>query len=124
MYNTHIDNKGNTVEEKTVWVVWSNTDLTEGRGQNFALYYCETKATAMRLAKGKYVMGSNCPVEEHTMFLHNGHWYTPGAFIHEPNKEDLLVEQKRTAAEQAVLKAVRLGMTSEEISAIMNSSVL
>lgn len=112
------------MEEKTVWVVWGNTDLTEGRGRNYALYYCETKATAIRMSKGKYVMGSDCPVTEQTMFYRNGHWYAPGALLTSASKEDLLVEQKRTAAEQAVLKAVRLGMTSEEISAIMNSSVL
>lgn len=43
------------METKEVWVVTTNTDLTEGRGKEVGLAFCEQYATARRIGKGKYV---------------------------------------------------------------------
>jgi hypothetical protein len=51
------------VKIQTVYVVLTNTDLTEGRGMDVRLAYAETMALAKDLGRGKYVMGSDCPVE-------------------------------------------------------------
>ena len=105
--------------EKEVWVVWSNTDLTEGRGRQYALYYCEAKSTALRLGARRDVQGSDCRITKEIMFEHNGVVYTPGAIIQKPSKQDELVEAKRKQVEQAVLKAVKLGLSQDEINAML-----
>ena len=114
----------------TGYVVWTNTDLTEGRGSEYPLAICETLSTAMRLAKGKYVMGSDCRVNEVTLYRtklsERGfyHWFGPVRII-EPSKEDLeketfLKEQKeKEEARKAILEKARaLGLTDEEIKVL------
>ena len=114
----------------TGYVVWTNTDLTEGRGSEYPLAICETLSTAMRLAKGKYVMGSDCRVNEVTLYRtklsERGfyHWFGPVRII-EPSKEDLekenfLREQKeKEEARKAILEKARaLGLTDEEIKVL------
>ena len=46
-------------ERKECWLVTTNTDLTEGRGTQYAKYVCWAESTALRLAKGIDVQGSN-----------------------------------------------------------------
>ena len=36
-------------ESKTVFIAWTNTDLTEGRGVQIPLAVCESQTTAKRL---------------------------------------------------------------------------
>ncbi len=43
----------NTYLTRDVWVVGTNTDLTEGRGEEYAMAVTDIKETAVRLAKGK-----------------------------------------------------------------------
>ena len=35
-------------EEKPIYIVWTNTDLTEGRGGTRPIAYCATLTTAKR----------------------------------------------------------------------------
>ena len=116
----------------TGYVVWTNTDLTEGRGSEYPLAICDTLSTAKRLAKGKYVMGSDCQVNEVTLYRtkisERGfyHWFGPVRII-EPSKEDLekeafLKEQKeKEAARNVILEKARvLGLTDEEIKVLQD----
>lgn len=112
-------------DEKTVYVVFSNTDLTEGRGREFGLRYCEKEATAQRLAKGAYVQGTNSRVQSVPMYLIKGAWYAPHVLVEGPTHADLALERElelarqKQAAKDAALQAARAaGLTEEQIAAL------
>ncbi len=60
-----------------VWVVWVNTDLTEGRGFQVPKAICCAEATARRLARGANVQGSDGVVSREPAFTVNGRPYGP-----------------------------------------------
>ena len=98
---------------KKVWVVWTNTDLTEGRGRETVKVVCEKEATAKRLAKGAYVMGSDCPIKEGEAVRLGGQWLIPGRIIH-PTTEDL-EENDLTEKEKVIKKAKDAGLSNADI---------
>jgi len=102
---------------KEAFVVWTNTDLTEGRGWQYPAAVCESETTAIRLAKGRGVMGSDCGVEPAPIFKIDGLWYAP-AKIESPDKNDLSVDAQRVEKRAAEEKAKSLGMTPDEIIAL------
>lgn len=111
-------------KERTVYTVWTNTDLTEGRGREYPLAICEAKSTAIRLGARKYVQGTDCSVTETTLFLIDNKWYGP-VTVTPPTKEDLVEEAKLIAAKAAaaaklaaINKARALGLTEEDIAAL------
>lgn len=108
-----------------VYAVWTNTDLTEGRGQEYVQHFCKLESTARRLARGNYVMGTDSRVTEETVLFRGGQWYLPGPRIVEPTAEDL--EQERVlevqhraalARERALERARKLGLSEEDIAAL------
>lgn len=112
------------MDTKRVYVVWTNTDLTEGRGFEIPLAVCETEATAIRLGKGKYVQGCDCRVTEFDSVRHGGYWLAPVNII-QPSKEDtakqaVITEKRRiTAARDAAIeKAKELGLSDSDIAAL------
>lgn len=117
--------EGDAVQEKQIYVVWTNTDLTEGRGREYIDYHCEKQSTANRLAKKNYVMGTDSRVTTEKMFFVNGRWYAPGPNVIGPTKEDEIVERQleaeRIAAEakaKALAKARELGLTEADLAAL------
>ncbi len=48
----------------TLYEVQSNSDLTEGRGYTTSLGFYTNKTVAQHAAKGKYVMGTDCPIKQ------------------------------------------------------------
>jgi hypothetical protein len=113
-----------TPKQRTVYAVWTNTDLTEGRGREYVQYLCEKRATALRKAKKNYVMGTDSRVTEEKLFNSGSGWYGP-VWVIEPTREDLQVEQQleaeqqaKTAKEAAIAKAKELGLTEDEIKAL------
>lgn len=118
--------------EKKVFVVISNTDLTEGRGQEYAKYICELQATANRLAIGQYVMGTDCRViEGETFALYDGEillgWFGPCGRISTPNQQDIYMEKilkedavKAQNKKAALEKAKLAGLTDDDIQALSN----
>lgn len=112
-------------KDKTMFAVYTNTDLTEGRGQEYAFAYCELEATAKRLAKGQYVQGTDCRYHQVDVFFIGGNYYYPGAYVEHPTPEDhaaeaLILQEKRKldAKTAALAKAKALGLTDEEIAAL------
>ena len=104
-------------KEKSVYVVWTSSDLTEGRGSYFPLYVCESQTTAIRLGKGKYVQGSDCPVTINKAFLIDDSWYAPVHFESATNddiKQDELNEKKRAIYQ----KMIEAGLTQAEFDII------
>jgi len=113
------------VKTRKVFAVWTNTDLTEGRGTEYIECYTELRSTAIRLARGNYVMGTDSRVTEVTMFFKDGRWYAPGVLIIEPSQEDLREERKieaeiaaAEAKARALVRAKELGLSDDEIAAL------
>lgn len=77
------------VISKNVWAVFSNTDLTEGRGREYIKYFCESKITAMRLGKDGYVMGTPAPIRQVKVYsLPNEYGLFGRVHVILPNEED------------------------------------
>lgn len=109
-------------EGKSYWVVWTNTDLTEGRGLEYIKYHCLLESTAKRLAKGSYVMGTDSRVTVEKSYIIDGIPYYKCPLIIHPSIEDKQLEEKFIAErnkeerKKAVLKKAKdLGLTDEEI---------
>lgn len=102
---------------KHVWVVYTNTDCTEGRGRLIPIYVCDLEATAVRLAKKRYIQGSDAPVRKQMAVMVNGAWMGP-VEIELPTQDDrskqIMVDKKQ----EAIKKAKDAGLTDDEISLI------
>lgn len=102
---------------KEVYAVISNTDLTEGRGQRHIVAFCEKKATAIRLGKGGYVQGCDCPVQKITLFWRDHKWFGPVNIV-PPTAEDEKKQRHIDARSEALNKARAMGLSEEEINLI------
>lgn len=101
-----------------VWVAWTNTDLTEGKGFRVPKAVCKEKATAIRLGKKGSVQGCDCSItQEIAVLLVNGQWLIPGEIIY-PSKKDKLEQEKIDKKTAALKKAKDAGLTEEDIEAI------
>ena len=113
------------IDDRKYYAVWTNSDRTEGRGQQYVMAYTELEATAIRIGKGEYVQGMDCPITTETFRYIDGKWYAPGPRILGPSKEDRDVEErleiqrkKKKEKEAAIAKAKALGLSDEEIKAL------
>jgi len=107
-----------TPRTKNAFIVIGNTDLTEGKGQRFPTAICELKATARRIAKHGYVQGTDCPIQDVILTWKDGYWWGP-VWVNPGTKADQYEEPIITAQETAIAKAKALGLTDEEVLAIM-----
>lgn len=111
-----------TEERKDVWVAWTNSNLTDGYGERIPLAVCENKFTAKRLGAGKYVQGTDCPVEKVVAVrVESGYcknlWLSVVKIV-PATEDDIKSQQKEDAQIQAEAKALDLGLSPEEIMAI------
>jgi hypothetical protein len=111
------------IDSKPVFVAWTNTDCTEGRGQQVPLAVCEAEATALRKGHRGSVQGSDCSITKSIAVRVEGQtgWFAP-ARIHAPTREDEGVERsleaKRAAAQakrEAIERARAAGMSDADI---------
>ena len=102
---------------KFVFVAYTNTDCTEGRGRDIPIAVCESEATAIRLAKGQYVQGSNGPVRKVEVIEVDGKFFYPKSAVTlvPPTKEDLAQDARLEAKRVAIEKARTAGLTEEDI---------
>ena len=117
-------NEKKIIEIRDVWVAWTNTDLTEGRGREVPYAICETEATARRRGAKKSVQGCDCRVSKEIAVRIEGErntylnpWYAP-CNIEGPTKEDKETQKRiddRLAAEE---RAKSLGLSETEIQAL------
>lgn len=107
-------------EDTILWAVYTNSDLTEGRGRHYVKHFCRTEATAKRLAKREYVQGSDCPVEPVKVLFIDGKHVLPANLINviEPTEEDVAANRRIAAHKEAVDKAKALGLSEDDIKAI------
>lgn len=108
--------------EITLYVVRSNTDCIEGRGDQFTLAVCASSVTAERLSKGKYVQGTDCPIERVEVVDIDGKRYVPLRVVNiiYPTADDIKLECERVNYKAVFEKAKALGLTFEEISALQH----
>lgn len=106
--------------EQTLWAVYTNTDLTEGRGRQYVKHFCAMQATARRLAKHGYVQGGDCPVSEVKVLILNGQHVLPTSLIkvEQPTREDEAVEARLVARAEAVQRAKDAGLSADDIKLI------
>lgn len=109
----------NIVEEKHVWVVYTNTDNTEGRGWDYAIYHCDLESTAKRVAKRRYVQGSDSPISKEKAYKIGSQWYFPGIRMEHPTEEDKKLQKAVDEKNSVLEKAKALGLTEEELSKLM-----
>lgn len=107
-------------ETKTLWVAYTNSDCTEGRGHDVPIGVCYLEATAIRLARKRYVQGSDGPVREVEMVYMDGVWHVPSSavFVYDPTEEDLRVQKVLDAKKAAVIKAKAAGLTDADLAAL------
>ena len=92
---------------KTVWAAYTNTDCNEGRGCDVPIAVCLSEVTARRLARGRYIQGSDGPVRAVELLEINGGWYAPSTAFsvmsptREDDKEQARLDAKREALEKA-----------------------
>lgn len=122
--------KGQVIDDiKVVYGVYSNTDLTEGRGRENLIRLAETKATAIRLAKKKGVMGSDGYVRPVVLFKILNTWYKPTSTgsasydVEGPTEADICAENKRLAHQRAIEAAKAAGLSDEHIKALSGGDV-
>lgn len=106
-------------EVKPIYVVETNTDLTEGRGFLRPMAICEKKSTALRLGKGRYIMGTDCPIGRYVAVKINGNptWLVPGV-IELMSKEDMEAERKLEQRQQLLERVRAAGLSEEDIAAL------
>jgi hypothetical protein len=111
-------------ETKTVYVAYTNTDCTEGRGFDVPIAVCEIEATAKRIACGRYVQGTDGPVRELKLVKIDGKWYVPSSAVNviPPAKEDVETQRRLDAQRAVYEKARTAGLTDEEIQALRGQS--
>jgi hypothetical protein len=101
--------------EKVVFVAWTNTDLTEGRGAQYPFAVCESRATALRLGAKKSVQGTDCHVSAETAIKQGARWLIPGR-IHPATDEDRRADEAATARAAALEKARAAGLSEQDIA--------
>ena len=104
--------------KEILWAVYTNTDLTEGRGRQYVSHFCRLQATAIRLAKKGYVQGSDCPVKPVEVLNFDGKRVLPAdlLMIWEPSKNDEAKEEQLRFREEARAKAKAAGLSDEDIA--------
>lgn len=101
----------------TMWVVWTNTDLTEGRGRQIPIAWHESQTDAINSAHKKGVMGSDASVKESPLVKRGAQIYGPVNFqrtTSEGRKGDA-ARQTKAAIVQKMLDA---GLTPDEIQTV------
>ena len=109
------------IETKEVFVVSTNTDLTEGRGREFALAVCEIESTAIRMAKNQYVQGTDAPIHKTKVIKVNDKWYYPtdAVDVIPPTTADLSRQFLLDSKRDIIAKAKAAGLTDKDIEILM-----
>lgn len=100
-----------------LWAVFTTDDLTEGRSGNYLKHLCKCEATALRLAKGNYVQGANCPVKQIQPRYFGGDFWVSVRNLHvvQPSKADEAEQNRITDYREIREKALAAGLTDDDI---------
>lgn len=106
-----------------LWAVYTNTDLTEGRGREYVMHFCKLQATANRLAKRGYVQGTDCPVKPVEVVVLDGQRVLPISIINveQPTADDEAAQKRIDNLMLALARAKKAGLSDDDISLIRGS---
>lgn len=107
------------MENQHIFVVYTNKNLTDGDGPDYPFAYAMTETVAKRLAKGKYIQGTDGYYKK--VEIIDGKISIEFLRIVKPTKEEVVAEQKAQAKNEVIKKAKALGLTQEELELIMIS---
>lgn len=107
-------NYSNDGKQKSVFIAWTNSDLTEGRGHPVLIAVCEMESTAKRLIKSAGVMGSDGYVTVFPAIFHAGSWCAPFNMV-APTEQDKKSQITADAHNAAFRKAKDAGLSDEDI---------
>ena len=99
---------------RIAWVVFTSTDRTEGKGYEKPAVVCDKQATAIRLGKGGYVQGSDCPVKQVTLRYIDGYWCGP-VYVIPSTRDDDLLQEKMDKRNAALERAKDAGLSDDDI---------
>ncbi len=102
-------------EKIIAWGVRTNTDLTEGKGEEYFEIFCRLKETAIRLGHKRYIMGSDCPIEQVTLHKINNKWYGP-VRVNYGNNQDIALNNARLKYEDTISKMMEAGIDEQTIN--------
>ncbi len=105
---------------KQVYVAFTNSDCTEGRGYDIPIAVCELEITAMRLAKNQYVQGSDGPVRSFEVKDLDGVKYIPVVAVplHKATKLEQEAQNLLDSKRQVIAKAKAAGLTQNELDTL------
>lgn len=106
-------------DTKVVFVVWSNTDLTEGRGRQIPIYVCASQTTANRLSEKAGVQSTKADVYETEAYRIENKWYAP-THIRSATLADKKIDTARKSREEIVKRAKEFGLSDDDILALSN----
>ena len=104
-------------EPRLLYVVMTNTDLTEGRGRQYPIAYSFNDFTARRLASKKGVMGSDANIDAVMTSIIDDVEMIPISMINieRPTDKDISDAVKRDEKATLIEKAKQLGLSEDEI---------
>lgn len=107
-------------EKITVYAVYANSDLTEGRGREYVSMYTTSISHAHRVARNAYVQGSTAPVKEAVIWKFGNYYFDPGSkiTISAPSNKDLLNDEFIVTYKGILNRAKELGLTEDEINTL------
>ncbi len=106
---------------KEVYIIYTNTDLTEGRGFNYPSLVCESESTAKRLGLNRGVQGTVViPSQGLAVFIDN-EWYAP-VNIKKPSQVDIEQDEKLNKLAQVLEKIKSLNLTDNEMDILLNTT--
>lgn len=104
-----------------LYIVFTNSDLTEGRGFLVPFAWSYNKYTALRLAKRRGVQGSDADVQSIETIEHLGMEYIPIACVpvEYPTKQDEDLQKQEEERNNAIAKMRELGVTDDLLQKVI-----
>ncbi len=101
-------------ETKDVFVLYTNTDLTEGRGNQYPISVCESESTAIREGCKKGVQGTDIRAEKEFAVRIDGNWFASVNII-KPTSDDEMKDETAQKIQAIKEKLKNSGLTAEEM---------
>jgi hypothetical protein len=109
-----------TPAPKVGWFVIRNLDLTEGRGRPLVNAVCEIEATARRLSKDCDTQGGDGQIARCALDFADGWWRGPVVLV-PPTDEDIAVQKHLDEVRDAMERARKAGLSSEDITTLVEA---
>lgn len=112
-------------EVKPVFIAWTNTDCTEGRGYQIPKAVSFSQSCAIRLGRKGSVQGSDCQVTESIAVRLKGYGWLAETNFHVPSRQDeegdaqIAVKKRNEQRKRDALeRAKAAGLSAEDINAL------